>query len=67
VTDFAYRPRSPRDEIDDTMVDLRKRGMTYTAIAVAIDVFCGYRLTEHQVRYRCRQFGAPPARARRPA
>lgn len=57
---YDRTPWVPRDELDDVMLELRRRGVTYPDIAQAIDVFRGFRLTESQVRYRCRVLGAQP-------
>lgn len=49
--------RTPLGEIDETIRELRLRGMSARAIATSLDVFAGWKLTENQVRYRCQQLG----------
>lgn len=58
----AVRPwervsRTPISDIDDTIRELRLRGMSARAISTSLDVLAGWRLTEGQVRYRCEQLG----------
>lgn len=56
-------PLSKR-ELDDRMLELRRRGMTYTAISIALDVYHGVAMTEDTVRRRLRQRGVQPNPAR---
>ena len=46
--------------IDEHILALRAKGMTYPAIALAISHFTGIRLTGTYARRRARQLGAAP-------
>lgn len=48
------------DALDDRMLDLRSRGLSYESIRIVIAAYHGWRLTTVQVRNRCRQLGAAP-------
>lgn len=48
-----------RMRVHHLMRELRKRRLTYNAIAGALEVFEGLHLTEHQVRDRLVRLGEP--------
>lgn len=45
--------------IDQHIIALRAKGMTYSNIALAIGHFTGIRMSEHWTRQRARSLGAP--------
>lgn len=49
-----------RDTIDRDMLVLRRAGVSYRAIAIAIAHFHDVRLQPETIRHRCRDLGAPP-------
>lgn len=52
------------EELDEAMLALRCRGLTYASLATVADYVYGWRLTHEQIRRRLRHFGVQPDRTR---
>lgn len=52
------------EELDQAMLDLRTRGLTYVSLAVVAEYVYGWRLSPDHIRRRLRHFGIEPDRTR---
>lgn len=52
------------EELDQAMLALRARGLTYASLAIVADYVYGWRLDADQIRRRLRHFGVQPDRSR---
>lgn len=49
-----------REELDQALLDLRRRGLSYHALAAVADYVYGWRLPPEHIRRRLRHFGVQP-------
>ena len=47
------------EELDQAMLDLRARGLSYTSLTVVAEYVYGWKLTPEHLRRRLRNLGAP--------
>lgn len=56
----AAAPGDDDRTLDDALLQLRGRGLSYSALVVVAELYHGALLTEDQARYRLRKLGVPP-------